>query len=140
MARGLAEGARGLSEKPVQRVEARRVRAWTVLANLFLDTWFDDEQYLRFVRSLGDTGYTPSELEFMFTKEIAPVFGVNLLSLAGEWELWGEAEVEQLVTSAMRADGTMPLGKRLLGRWGERVARPDWTRLKALVEAEIGET
>ena len=140
MARGLAEGARGLSEKPVQRVEARRVRAWTVLANLFLDTWFDDEQYLRFARSLGDTGYTSSELEFMLTKEIAPVFGINLLSVAGEWELWGEAEVEQLATSAMRADGTMPLGKRLLGRWGERVARPDWTRLKALVEAEIGET
>ncbi len=140
MARGLAQGARGLRRKVAPRFEPRRVAAWTVLANLFLDTWFDEEQYLRFAQTLVGTGYSPAELERIFVTEVAPVFGPNLLSVAGEWVLWDEDEVEELVTSAMRPDGTMPLRKRLLGKVTQGLARPDWIRLKSLVEAEICET
>jgi hypothetical protein len=136
VARGLAKGARGLSGTPASAFDAHRVKAWTVLANLLFDTWFDGEQYARFARDLIETAFSPEELEIMLRDEVAPVFGANLLSVAGEWVLWDETEVRDLKAAAVRADGTMPLRKRILGRLTYRLAWVDWLRLKSALAAE----
>ena len=136
MAGRLAEGARGLSWTGAPALEVRRVTAWTILANLFLDTWFDGKQYCRFAEDLIDTGFSDEQLEAMLRDEVAPVFGVNLLSVAGEWVPWDETEVRNLMAAAVRADGKMPLGKRIIGRLTYRLAWCDWLRLKSTMAAE----
>ena len=80
----MAQGARGLTSGDASRqIEPRRLAAWTVLANLFLDTEHTDEIWLCLARNLRETGYLRAELEDILLREVAPVFGSNLLSMAG---------------------------------------------------------
>ena len=94
----MAEGAGGLNRPDASRpIEPRRLAAWTALANLFLDTEHTDEIRRCLARDLRETGYSLDQLENILRREIAPVFGGNLLSMAGEWALWDEEEVAEIM-------------------------------------------
>ena len=130
----MAQGARGLSE-PYQsgHVEPRRLTAWTALANLFLDTEHTEEIRHCLARDLRETGYSLAELEVILRHEVAPVFGGNLLSMAGEWALWGEDEVEPIMRREFLARSRLSLGQRLKGRLAYPLARPEWDRIVAII-------
>jgi hypothetical protein len=83
------------------------VRAWTALAQLFLDTEHSDDELAASAHDLRETGYTLEQLETMLRYEIAPVFGGNLLSLVGEWSPWDEAEVARIMDRDFPADGRL---------------------------------
>ena len=110
-----------------------RVQAWTVLANLFLDTTHSPDLLRAFSRDMRATGFSPDELEAMLKREVAPVFGGNLLSTAGEWALWDETEVLALMQQAIRPDGTFPLSRRLLGGMTYKMAWGDWIKIRELL-------
>ena len=130
----MAQGARGLSD-PHQscHVEPRRLTAWTALANLFLDTEHTDEIRQCLARDLRETDYSLAELEEILRHEIAPVFGGNLLSMAGEWALWGEDEVGPIMQREFVGRSRLTLGQRLKGRLSYPMALPEWKRIAAII-------
>lgn len=67
---------------------ARRRPVWTALAELFLDTDSQDFDRRHIADRLRTSGYTLKELQEIFDGEVAPVFHVNLTSVAGEWQPW----------------------------------------------------
>ena len=113
------------------RSRNNKITAQTVLANLFLDTWFDDNQIAAFARTLKATGISSTELDAMLRDEVAPAFVSNLLSVAGEWVLWDEAEVAEILARHRAKPAVM---RPLMKRAGRRLVANDWERLKKALE------
>lgn len=55
------------------------------MSELFLDTWFDDQQIDQMASALCDLPFETEQLTRMFETEVAPACGINLLDVAGEW-------------------------------------------------------
>ena len=77
-------------------------KAWTAMAELFLDTSFDDHDRSRIAATLRATAIDTRRLDDMFRRDLAPAFAFNLLSIAGEWIPWDETEVLRTVAHARR--------------------------------------
>ncbi len=103
-----------------------RLAAQTVLANLFLDTWYNNHDIRWIAGGLRATGLSVAELEQILRRDVAPAFAGNLIALAGEWQPWSADEVAQIMTRRPPLSG-------LLGRAGWRMVRADWTRVRALL-------
>ncbi len=129
----MAQGARGLTAGETSRpIEPRRLAAWTVLANLFLDTEHSDEIWLCLARDLRETGYSSGELEEILHREVAPVFGSNLLSMAGEWVLWDEDEVAEIMEREFLSRKRMTPSQWVAGRLTNTMVRRDLRKLMRL--------
>ena len=126
----MAEGAGGLTSGEASRpIEPRRLAAWTVLANLFLDTEHSDEIWFCLARDLRETGYLRAELEDILLREVAPVFGSNLLSMAGEWALWDEGEVAEIMEREFLSRKRLTPSQWVVGRLTNAMVRRDLRKL-----------
>ena len=70
---------------------------WEEMSKLFLDTEFDSVNLDKMTTILSESKYSYSELDQIFRREVAPVLGFNLLSVAGIWtsfdQEWLETEI-----------------------------------------------
>ena len=62
-----------------------RLRLWSALSNLFLDTEPDDHTFGYIARVIREDGYTSEEAEHVLWQEVYPVLEPNLRSVAGVW-------------------------------------------------------
>jgi hypothetical protein len=63
---------------------ARRRKVWTALSDLFLDT--EVRQWMpRMAAEVLASGYTDDEMRAIWSRELVPEFGPNLMQVAGEW-------------------------------------------------------
>ena len=100
-----------------------------MLANLFLDTEHSDEIWLCLARDLRETGYLRAELEDILLREVAPVFGSNLLSMAGEWALWDEGEVAEIMEREFLSRKRLTPSQWVVGRLTNAMVRRDLRKL-----------
>ncbi len=111
-------------------VEAK-LPVWVALSDLFLDTELKDDDFRRIAETLKASGYPAVELRRIFADEVAPAFGPNLWSIAGEWAMWHENDVRDIVTRSN--DGFAPF--RALKRWMfRRYVAGKWARILPLLE------
>ena len=104
----------------------RRLPAWCAMSDLFLDIELQPEDLRRIADALSGAGYSLPELRLILKREVIPAFGSNLLSVAGEWAGWGEAEVRDLMMRRLRRRpsplwwvlGPM-IGRMIAGEWRE---------------------
>lgn len=72
----------------MQIVEPRRVKVWSALSDLFLDTELEDADYRRVAQLIVSSGYTAAEAQEILWQEVFPVLAPNLEHVAGEWVGW----------------------------------------------------
>ena len=75
----------------------RRVPVWSVMADLFLDTQYEQADYVRIADHCREAGYPVDELKRIFFDEVAPAFALNLFDIAGEWAGWHDDFVREKV-------------------------------------------
>lgn len=92
---------------------AQRLPVWTAMSELFLDTQLDEADYERIAAVLRASPYDRGEIETILRTEVSPVFSVNLMQIAGEWEPWSEADVGTLMLAWLR--------KRASRGWADRI-------------------
>lgn len=105
----------------------RRRPVWDAMSDVFLDTetrW--GMPHVAFV--LARSGYSESELDAIWDREIVPECAWNLMQLAGEWALFVVDE-EAL---AERADGKRPPTERVLGKEPPPFLAEQWAAIKEL--------
>jgi hypothetical protein len=108
---------------------ARRLPVWTALSDLFLDTELTDADYAQIAGALSASGYGRSELQRILQQEVAPTFGWNLLSVAGEWAPYVEADVAQAMAWTRRGrPGLTAVIMRMILRGH---LREEWAKLDA---------
>jgi len=114
---------------------AHRLPVWTALAELFLDTAPDEASLDRIAETLHRAGLDAASARAVLRTELAPVFYTNLLSPAGAWTAWSEAEVGRLM-QAHRARSRLA---RAVAAWQARAARPlyedQWPAIAARLAA-----
>jgi hypothetical protein len=76
---------------------AKRRLVWWALSELFLDTEHSQEWLHKLAEIIMAAGFSLSETHDIFLAEVAPVFYLNFLSVAGEWSGWSEDYVEDSV-------------------------------------------
>ena len=107
----------------------RRLPVWHAMSELFLDTELQPFDYQHIAGKLRDSGYSRDELWRILQDEVAPVFSWNLLSVAGEWSGWSEADVEDIMKRSLRFRlGFTPLWwirKRMFAGY----LREEWAKL-----------
>lgn len=115
--------------------DARLRHARGALSELFLDTALDEDDFEKLCRTLLDCDLSIAELERIYCDELAPILHINLKIPAGEWSGfdldWLESEIRKR-SSRWR----IPFFTALRRRWILRETRPDWERLKRLLEAQ----
>ena len=103
----------------------QRKPVWIAMSDLFLDT--DVRIHFAFAAlNLAGSRYTIEQLETIFTQEVAPALGGNLLVVAGEWAGFDSDWVVEQVRSSLGS--LRPL--RLFD-----IARGDWRALATLIVA-----
>lgn len=58
---------------------------WKALTEFFLDTELGVDDYERIAGVLLESHYSIAELEHILWRELSPIIGHNLGSMAGEW-------------------------------------------------------
>lgn len=106
----------------------RRKIVWGIFSALFLDTSHTKDDLDRMAKSLSDSSYSIKELKNILKHEVAPIVGVNLLSMAGEWagfdQKWLQDEILKNLAGSKK--------KRKRGSIG--LAIFDWWKLKRLLK------
>lgn len=111
-------------------VEAK-LPVWVALSDLFLDNEQQPEDYRRIAGILKTSGLPADELRRILAEEIAPAFGPNLLSVAGQWGMWHEDDVRDIVTRSNKGSPAF----RALKRWMfRRHVAEEWAKLRPLLE------
>lgn len=115
------------------RLPERRA-PWLALSELFLDTELQETD-LRFIaRTLAASGHSLSQLEETLWAEVAPVVGWNLLSVAGVWEGFDPAWLEERVSRGRQRGRLLgSLAARLSRRLWRSSIQADWERVKSLL-------
>lgn len=118
-------------KQPAEELERRRP-VWEAMSRLFLDTDLDQREMDQIAAILRASGYTPAELDAILWREVCPVLGRNLLSVAGEWSGFDIAALERQIL------------RRPPGRWRSwpsrlgagHLVRKAWARLRHLLEPQ----
>ena len=110
----------------------RKLPVWHALSELFVDTELQPTDYRRIADALQASGYSPDELREILADEVAPAFGSNLLSVAGEWVPWSEEEVRAIM---MRSGKRVRLLKAITRRAFRRYVAAEWTKIRLLLDA-----
>ncbi|MCE7795098.1 hypothetical protein LWE61_00855 [Sphingobium sufflavum] len=79
----------------------RRLPVWHALSDLFLDTESQPEDFDRIAATLRASGYPTDVLHRILVEEVAPAFGPNLFSVAGEWAGWSIDAVRETMTALL---------------------------------------
>ncbi|WP_182086423.1 hypothetical protein [Aureimonas sp. ME7] len=107
---------------------ARRMPVWMAFSELFLDTELTEAGYRSIRRTLLRSGYGSRELRDILEREVAPVLHANLLSGAGVWDGWDEAELRASILARLHAPGRPR--RALLQRWLlRRFLEKEWARI-----------
>lgn len=98
------------------------VPVWIAMAEHFLDT---ENRYAIPTTALVclDAGLTPKEASVVWSKQVAPTLGWNMLSVAGEWMGWDEAWLCREIVKTRRANW---LAKLTIHRGFARLSRGAW--------------
>lgn len=109
----------------------RKLPVWHALSDLFLDTELQPDDYARIAGQLRTSGFSPAEIRRVLETEVAPAFGPNLLSVAGEWTPWSETDVNDIMRRS--ATGLAPL-RGLKQRMFRSYVAQEWEKLRPLLE------
>lgn len=116
--------------------QAGRKSARLAIAELFLDTELDEEDFIRLSRILKQSKLSIDDLDAIYYDEIAPLLYGNLDSTAGVWEGfdadWLEAEL--IRHNQARFITKIPGMNRWYRLWVTRTSKDDWLKLKSLLE------
>lgn len=108
---------------------ARRLPVWHELSQLFLDSELQPQDYESIAARLRACAYPVSEIRRILMDEVAPAFGPNLTSVAGEWAGWSESSVRDLVLRSLRERDT-PIRRMMpIRRAYRRHAEAEWEKL-----------
>lgn len=105
-----------------------RLPVWTILSELFLDTELVEADIQRIAGALSKSPYSVAEIGRILRHEVLPAFVPNLLSVAGEWCPWSEAEVRDIMERSLRTKVRTGLTKLMFGRL---LFPEDWGRIAA---------
>ena len=112
---------------------ARRSPVWVAMSELFLDTSLTKQELSQITEAIRTAGFTADEAEGILLDEVAPIFGWNLLSVAGEWLPWDETVVAELVLERLSKRNRLRFLSRprrwLRGRL-IRLISDDWNAVK----------
>jgi hypothetical protein len=111
----------------------RRLPVWHGLSQLFLDTELQPQDYESIAARLRVCGYSTPELHRILLDEVAPAFGPNLASVAGEWAGWSESAVHDVVLRSLwKRDSLIRRMLPLRPAW-RRHAEAEWRKLAPLI-------
>jgi len=79
----------------------RRIPVWCALSDLFLDTELQASSHRYVAKIITQSGFSSKEAEAILRDEVAPVFHVNLWTVAGEWTSWTEKDVEEMIVERL---------------------------------------
>ncbi len=117
-------------------------QAWVVLAELFRDTELDDAAMAHIARELKALGLDADTAQRMLFDDVMPVFGQNLLSVAGNWTGWRAEDVVELVRAwVARREQPGLIGAWHRSAWMRAIRRKafgsliqaDWERVARLM-------
>lgn len=112
---------------PFEEAEPR-FRVWYALADLFLDTEPQPDNYAWIARTLNGSGFDKVELRRILAEEVGPAFVFNLFDIAGEWAGWGEDYVRQLMTAPRKP--LRPAERRAI----DELVEEEWPKIEALLD------
>ena len=107
-----------------------RLPVWVACSELCLDTALGEDGFRRIARVCAASPYSGADLDRIMCAEVWPAFGVNLLSVAGEWAGWDEAFVKERVLQSQRRRWRIPWKLNPLAR----SLRKDWAVVRTLVD------
>lgn len=113
-----------------EEIVDERLPVWTALSDLFLDTELLDADIHRIAEVLAKSPYGVAEIADILKDEVLPAFAPNLLSLAGEWTPWSEAEVRGIMERSFRARGGASPTELM---FGQSIFPEEWGRIAALL-------
>lgn len=88
----------------------KRLPVWQAIADLFLDV--DVESlYNPIAHVLANSPYDLRTLNYIYTHEVAPVYHVNLLSVAGEWSGFSQEGVKTNIVKYLYKKRRSPFAK-----------------------------
>lgn len=115
---------------------ARRLPLWVALSDLCLDTEPQPETFRWIAREARDGGFSVAETRDILEREVLPVFGFNLMSVAGEWAMFPEDEVRaKIVARLERVPVARGLQWLMLTHVRLSVMKEDWSRVEAAMLA-----
>jgi hypothetical protein len=115
-----------------------REQAWIALSELFRDTEITERDIHDIATTLCTLGFDVAAAEKILKTEVAPVFGWNLLAVAGNWTGWRDEDAVGLVQDwlAARTSATFrgawmrsPLAASLREAVFYGLVKPDWQRV-----------
>lgn len=121
-------------KSPINNNLEERIKIWVALSDLFLDT--DVTPFYESIsRVCAESNYSADELKYILLSEVAPVCGINLLSVAGEWTGFDE---EWLVDNICNRTYKKPAWKVYLLNplgyfWIRRYTKDDWQMIEKLM-------
>ena len=119
--------------KPAAEDLAGRRPVWEALSEMFLDTEVSDGQSWRATR-LARSPYSLEELEEILIEEVYPICKDNLYSVAGVWEgfdlAWLEQSILQRNNARFKFMRFYPFGRRGFLR------SSDWLSTKRSIETQ----
>jgi hypothetical protein len=105
----------------VETHDARRLKVWRALSDLFLDSEIDDATFDHIARTILETGYSPKEIHGILWGEVFPVLEGNLRSVAGVWAGWSEEwliEHIKISTGSPAIQGEIEIIREIKRCWG----------------------
>lgn len=112
-----------------QSLMDERLPVWTALSELFLDTELQEDDIARIVAVLERSPYSAREVETILKTEVSPAFAANLLSIAGEWQPWQEAQVREIMEQSIRMALSTNFIDRVRFALKRRIIPPEWHRI-----------
>ncbi len=104
-----------------------------MLADLFLDTSFDEADRDRMAAQLRALPFSVNELDEMLRREVAPAFAGNLFSMAGEWTGWPPESAAEIVLRAKRPRIGRNLRNGVKAAYGMSMVAGEWRRISARI-------
>jgi len=110
-----------------------RIKLWSALSDLFLDTEISDYTYQYIARVIREDGYTSEEAERVLWYEVYPVLEANLRSVAGVWAGWPDEWLVANIKASSSSAQTAIMGEETI--IGE--IRSCWEKVRAHLQADI---
>lgn len=107
-----------------------RLPVWVACSELCLDTELGAPDFQRIARVCAASPYSAADLDRIMVDEVWRAFGVNLLSVAGEWTGWDETFVKERVLQCQRRRWRLPWRLNPLAR----SLRKDWAVVRKHVD------
>lgn len=113
----------------------RRAPVWRALSDLFLDTELDEADFAIIAETIRAAGLSADQAEEILRREVAPVFWMNLIQVAGEWTPWSESQARDLVCEHLRSRPRyLAWFDSLKSPLRVAMVMPEWRQVRAYLE------